>query len=77
CTYNRLIILEEDCKTGGVGAEISAQITEKFFDYLDSPIERIAAMDTPIPFNRNLEKIVIPQTDIVIKKIKKIFKKSD
>ncbi|MCL4376874.1 MAG: alpha-ketoacid dehydrogenase subunit beta [Actinobacteria bacterium] len=74
---NKLIIVGEDCKTGGVGAEISAQITEKIFDYLDSPIERIAAMDTPIPFNRNLEKIVIPQTDTVVKKIKKIFKKSD
>ena len=74
---NRLIIVEEDCKTGGVGAEVSAQITEKVFDYLDSPIERIAAMDTPIPYNRNLEKIVIPQTDVVIKKIKKIFNKPD
>ncbi|MCL5071602.1 MAG: alpha-ketoacid dehydrogenase subunit beta [Actinobacteria bacterium] len=74
---NRLIIVEEDCKTGGVGAEISAQVTEKVFDYLDGPIERIAAIDTPIPFNRTLEKIVIPQTDIIVKKIKKIFKKPD
>ncbi|MCL4376983.1 MAG: alpha-ketoacid dehydrogenase subunit beta [Actinobacteria bacterium] len=72
---NRLIIVEEDCKTGGVGAEISAAITEKAFDCLDGPIERIAAMDTPIPFNRDLEKIVIPQTDMIMQKIKEYFNK--
>jgi pyruvate/2-oxoglutarate/acetoin dehydrogenase E1 component len=74
---NRLIIVEEDCKTGGVGSEISAAITEKAFDYLDGPIERIAALDTPIPFNRSLEKIVIPQTDMIIQRIKEYFKNAN
>jgi len=48
---NRLIVTHEACKTYGVGAEISAQVTELAFDYLDAPIIRIASKDVPVPFN--------------------------
>ena len=71
---NRLLTVEEGCLTGGVGAEISAKVTELAFDSLDYPVVRIAALDSPIPFNRELEKIVIPQVETIVSKIKYIFK---
>ncbi len=52
----RAIVLHEDCYTGGIGAEISALITEHCFAKLDAPVARCAGMDTPIPFNAELEK---------------------
>jgi len=52
----KVLILHEDTLTGGVGAEISAWITENCFQYLDAPVLRCASLDTPIPFNLELEK---------------------
>jgi 2-oxoisovalerate dehydrogenase E1 component len=52
----RVLVLHEDCLTGGIGAEISAWIGEHCFDYLDAPVLRCASLDTPIPFNTELEK---------------------
>ena len=46
---NRVVIVEEGCKTAGVGAEIAAQIVEYAFDHLDAPIVRVAARDIPVP----------------------------
>jgi len=56
----RVVIVSEDCKTGGVGAEIAAVIAEKAFPYLKSPVKRVSALDTPVPFSPVLEKYVIP-----------------
>ncbi len=52
----KVLLLHEDCLTGGIGAEISAWINEQCFDYLDAPVMRCASLDTPIPFNTELEK---------------------
>jgi 2-oxoisovalerate dehydrogenase E1 component len=52
----RVLVLHEDNLTGGIGGEISALITEHCFEYLDAPVVRCASMDTPIPFNAELEK---------------------
>jgi len=52
----RVIVLHEDCLTGGIGGELSALITENCFEYLDAPVVRCASLDTPIPFNAKLEK---------------------
>ena len=52
----KVLILHEDNLTGGVGGEIAAWIAEHCFDKLDAPIKRCASMDTPIPFNMELEK---------------------
>ena len=52
----RVIILHEDCLTGGIGGEISALINEHCFEQLDAPVVRCASMDTPVPFNAGLEK---------------------
>ena len=52
----KVLILHEDCLTGGLGAEISAWITEHCFALLDAPVLRCASLDTPVPFNTELEK---------------------
>ncbi|MCC6599303.1 MAG: dehydrogenase [Crocinitomicaceae bacterium] len=52
----KLIILHEDSVTGGIGAEIAARIGEECFSYLDAPVTRCGSLDTPIPFNAQLEK---------------------
>jgi 2-oxoisovalerate dehydrogenase E1 component len=57
---NRVLILHEDTLTGGVGAEISAWISEHQFQHLDAPVMRVASLDTPIPFAPTLEKNFLP-----------------
>jgi 2-oxoisovalerate dehydrogenase E1 component len=59
----RLVIVEEGCITGGFGAEVAAIVAKEAFDYLDAPIERVAAPDTPVPFAPVLEGTVIPDED--------------
>jgi 2-oxoisovalerate dehydrogenase E1 component beta subunit len=58
----KVILLHEDSLTGGIGGELSARITESAFEYLDAPVRRVAAMDTPIPYAGSLEKIFLPDT---------------
>ncbi|MFZ6024492.1 MAG: alpha-ketoacid dehydrogenase subunit alpha/beta [Bacteroidota bacterium] len=55
-TTGKVLILHEDTLTGGIGAEVSAWISEHCFDLLDAPVMRCASLDTPIPFNIDLEK---------------------
>ena len=52
----KILILHEDTLTGGIGGEISAWITEHCFEMLDAPVMRCASLDTPVPFNIELEK---------------------
>jgi len=68
----RLVIVSEDCKTGGVSAEISSVVAEEAIDYLDSPIKRVTGADTPIPFSPPLEQYVIPDEKAIIKAIKEV-----
>lgn len=68
----RIAIVTEDCKTGGVSAEIAALIAEEALDYLDAPIKRVAEPDTPIPFSPPLEKFVIPDEKRIIEAVKEI-----
>jgi len=65
----RVVIVEEDHKTGGMGAEIVAQIVEECFYDLDAPILRIAGEDVPIPYNRTLELASIPTPEKIVSKI--------
>jgi 2-oxoisovalerate dehydrogenase E1 component len=58
---NRILILHEDTLTGGVGAEISAWISENCFQLLDAPVLREAGLDTPIPFAPTLEQNFLPK----------------
>ncbi|NPA81204.1 MAG: alpha-ketoacid dehydrogenase subunit beta [Epsilonproteobacteria bacterium] len=65
----RAVIVEEDHKTGGFGAEVSARISEELFYDLDAPVLRIAGEDVPIPYNRKLELASIPTPDKIASKI--------
>ena len=64
---SKAIVLHEDTRTGGFGAEIAATITEEAFENLDGPVKRIAAPDSPVPFSPPLEKAYIPQVEDVVK----------
>ena len=68
----RLVIVSEDCKTAGVSAEITAVVAEQAIDYLDAPIKRVTATDTPIPFSPPLEQYVIPNEQSIIKAVKEV-----
>ena len=57
----KALILHEDTLTGGIGAEISAYITEELFEYLDAPVMRVASLDTPVPFAIPLEQSFLPK----------------
>lgn len=70
----KLVILHEACRKCGIGAEISSQITEKAFDFLDAPIRIIASLDCPIPYSEVLEKAVIPDEYRITKVIKEVLK---
>jgi len=69
----RLVIIHEAVKRGGYGAEIQAVVSEKAFDYLDAPIKRVAAANTPVPFAPILENFVIPDERDIIKEVKELF----
>jgi 2-oxoisovalerate dehydrogenase E1 component len=53
---NKVIILQEDSLFGGIASDISAMIMEDCFEYLDAPVKRVASLETPIPFDAELEK---------------------
>ena len=72
---SRLIIASDDVKTGGVGAEISASVSENAFGYLDAPIARIACPDTPIPFSPPLEQLYIPNADKIVETARTIMRR--
>jgi pyruvate/2-oxoglutarate/acetoin dehydrogenase E1 component/TPP-dependent pyruvate/acetoin dehydrogenase alpha subunit len=70
---NRVVIIHEACKTGGIAGEITSILIEEAFDYLDAPIMRVAALDTPVPFSPILEKFFLPNEDKIIEAVKKII----
>ena len=70
---HRLVIVHEEVKFAGSGAEIAAIVAEKAFDYLDAPILRVAAPFTPVPFSPTLEKEFIPNEDKIIQAVKTVI----
>jgi 2-oxoisovalerate dehydrogenase E1 component beta subunit len=69
---NRVIILHEDTKTGGIAGEISAIINERAFDDLDGPIIRITARDTPVPFSPPLEEYFLPKVEDIVREARRL-----
>lgn len=67
---NRAVIVHEPNRSFGWGAEVASKLQEQAFDYLDSPVYRVGAEDTPIPYNQNLEKEMLPQVKDIIKAVK-------
>jgi 2-oxoisovalerate dehydrogenase E1 component beta subunit len=69
---NKVILLHEDTKTGGLAGEIAAIINEEAFDDLDGPIVRITSLDTPVPFSPPLEHYFLPQVEDVVREVRKL-----
>jgi len=72
---NRLVILEESWPFGNISTEITYQVQNQIFDYLDAPIEKINTADTPAPYSPVLLAEWLPNSDDVIKSIKKVMYK--
>jgi 2-oxoisovalerate dehydrogenase E1 component beta subunit len=64
---NKVILLHEDVRTGGIAGELAAIIAEEAFEYLDGPIMRITAPDTPVPYSPPLEEFFLPKTSDIIR----------
>ncbi len=70
---NRAVVAEEGWGTYGVGAEVADQIYEKAFDYIDAPVKRVAQVEVPLPYNRELEQMALPDEQDVIKAAKEVL----
>ncbi len=68
----KAIMVHEDNKTGGIGAELAALLAEDCFDSLDGPILRVAAPDTPVPFSTPLEEFFLPKTGDIVAAARKL-----
>ncbi len=69
---NKVILLHEDNRTGGLGAELAALVAEEAFDHLDGPIVRVTAPDTPMPFSPPLEAAFLPNTEDVLQAARRL-----
>jgi 2-oxoisovalerate dehydrogenase E1 component beta subunit len=69
---NRVLIVHEDTRTGGVAGEITARITERAFEWLDAPVLRVTAHDVPLPYAPALEDFVLPQTADVVRAARRL-----
>jgi 2-oxoisovalerate dehydrogenase E1 component beta subunit len=67
CKTNKVIVLHEDVRTGGIAGEIAAIINEEVFDELDGPIIRITAQDSPVPFSPPQEEYFLPKVSDVVR----------
>lgn len=70
---NRAVIVEEGWRSYGVGSEVAARIYEQAFDYIDAPIQRVAQKEVPLPYNRTLEQLALPQVEDVVKAVKEVL----
>ncbi len=70
---NRAVIVEEGWRSYGVGSEVAARIYEEAFDYVDAPIQRIAQKETPLPYNRTLEQMALPQVEDIVRAVKEVL----
>jgi 2-oxoisovalerate dehydrogenase E1 component beta subunit len=64
---NKVLIVHEDTRTGGLAGEITARINEQAFEWLDGPVMRVTAHDVPLPYAPTLEDFVLPQTEDIVK----------
>ncbi len=69
----RAVIVEEGYRTFGIGAEIAARLQEEGFDYMDAPIKRVAQLEAPLPYSRELEQSALINVDRVIAAVKEVL----
>lgn len=70
---NRAVIVEEGWRSYGVGSEVASRLYEEAFDYVDAPIKRVAQKEVPLPYNRSLEQMALPQVEDVIEAVKEVL----
>lgn len=70
---NRAVIVEEGWRSYGIGSEIAARLYEEAFDYIDAPIRRVAQREVPLPYNRELEQMALPQVTDIIRTVKEVL----
>ncbi|NLF52731.1 MAG: alpha-ketoacid dehydrogenase subunit beta [Leptolinea sp.] len=70
---NRAVVVEEGWKSFGVGSEVASRIYEEAFDHLDAPVKRVAQLEVPLPYNRNLEQLALPKPEWVIEAVKEVL----
>jgi len=71
---NRAVSVEEGWESFGVGAEVAARIYQDAFDYVDAPIRRVAQKEVPLPYNRRLEQLALPQMDDIVRAVREVMK---
>ncbi|MBI4566599.1 MAG: alpha-ketoacid dehydrogenase subunit beta [Planctomycetes bacterium] len=71
---NKLLIVHEDTRTGGIAGEIAVSVCEEAFEDLDGPILRVTAPDTPVPYAPTLEDYFLPRAEDVVKAVRKLAK---
>ena len=69
---NRVVVAEESHPFCGIAAEISAEITERAFDYLDAPVKRLSGADVPMPYAKNLEDLAIPNVEQIVAAVREV-----
>jgi pyruvate dehydrogenase E1 component beta subunit len=69
---NRVVIAEESHPFCGVAAEITAEINERAFDYLDAPVKRVSGADAPMPYAKNLENLAIPNAETIAAAVREV-----
>jgi pyruvate dehydrogenase E1 component beta subunit len=69
----KAVIVEEGYRSYGVGSEIAARLQEEAFDYMDAPIKRVAQLETPLPYARELEQAALTNADRVIEAVKEVL----
>lgn len=69
---NRVVIVEESHPFCGVAAEITAEIMENAFDYLDAPIKRVSGADVPMPYAKNLENLAVPSVEQIVAAVREV-----
>lgn len=69
---NRLVSVEEGWPVAGMGSEIAAQMMDHAFDYLDAPVARVCAIDVPLPYAANLERLALPQVDNIVQAVRQV-----
>jgi len=67
------VIVEEGWRSYGVGSEVAARLYEEAFDYIDAPIKRVAQKEVPLPYNRTLEQMALPQVEDIVKAVKEVL----
>jgi pyruvate dehydrogenase E1 component subunit beta len=66
-------VVEEGWRSYGIGAEIASRVFETAFDYLDAPVRRVAQAEVPLPYNRRLEQMALPQVEDVVRAVNDVL----